>query len=177
MVTLLDALSGKTGKLATVADLYERKAVLVLGADLALEHPLLSFQIRANYRHHQAHVYVVTPEPVREDKYAARRRCAGADWTESLRDKLKAEPELVILFDDSYQGRRRPQAGGVRRIAGHSGEVHLPGGLFQLARRGGYGADAGTAARLPAVRAAGHARATRCWRRIWTCCGWWARIR
>ena len=34
------------------------------------EHPLLAFQIRANYRHHQAHVYAVTPEPVREDKYA-----------------------------------------------------------------------------------------------------------
>ena len=69
-MTLLDALSGKTGKLATMADLYERKAVLVLGSDLALEHPLLSFQIRANYRHHQAHVYAVTPGPVREDKYS-----------------------------------------------------------------------------------------------------------
>jgi NADH-quinone oxidoreductase subunit G len=70
VVTLLDALSGKTA-LATVADLYERKAILVLGADLALEHPMLSYQIRANYRHHQAHVYVVTPQAVREDKYAA----------------------------------------------------------------------------------------------------------
>ena len=49
-------------RLATVADLYERKAILVLGADLALEHPLLCYQIRANYRHHQAHVYVVTPQ-------------------------------------------------------------------------------------------------------------------
>src|SRR5215471_10877622 len=65
VVTLLDALSGKTAKLATVADLYQSKAVLVLGADLALEHPLLSFQIRANYRHHQAHIYVVTPGEVR----------------------------------------------------------------------------------------------------------------
>src|SRR5215831_14718411 len=43
VTTLLDALSGKTGRLATVADLYERKAVLIVGADLALEHPLLSF--------------------------------------------------------------------------------------------------------------------------------------
>ena len=59
---LVDALSGKSGRLATVADLYERKAVLVLGADLALEHPLLSYQIRANWRHHQAHVYAVTPK-------------------------------------------------------------------------------------------------------------------
>jgi len=102
VLTLLDALSGKASKLATVSDLYERKAVLVLGADLALEHPLLSYQIRANYRHHQAHVYVVTPEPVREDKYAAA-IVRGADY-ESLREKLKAEPELVIVFDDSYKG-------------------------------------------------------------------------
>jgi len=102
VVTLLDALSGKTAQLATVADLYERKAFLIVGADLALEHPLLSFQIRANYRHHQAHVYVVTEKPVREDKYAFA-KVRGNDY-ESLRDKLKAEPELVILFDDSIKG-------------------------------------------------------------------------
>jgi NADH-quinone oxidoreductase subunit G len=102
MVTLLDALSGKTAKLATVADLYERRAILVLGADLALEHPMLSYQVRANYRHHQAHVYVVTPQAVREDKYAAA-IVRGRDYA-SLRDKLQAEPELVILFDDTYKG-------------------------------------------------------------------------
>src|SRR5262249_54855209 len=49
LATLIDALSGKTGKLATMADLYGRKALLVLGADLAMEHPLGSYQIRANY--------------------------------------------------------------------------------------------------------------------------------
>jgi NADH-quinone oxidoreductase subunit G len=102
IVTLLDALSGKTDKLATVADLYQRKAVLVLGADLALEHPLLSYQVRANFRHHQAHVYVVTDKAVREDKYAAA-TVRGRDY-EALRDKLKAEPELVVVFDDSYKG-------------------------------------------------------------------------
>jgi len=102
VVTLLDALSGKEGKLATVSDLYEKKAILVLGADLALQHPLLSFQIRANYRHHQAHVYVVTPGEVREDHYAAA-SVRGRDYS-GLCDKLKAEPELVIVFDDSYKG-------------------------------------------------------------------------
>jgi NADH-quinone oxidoreductase subunit G len=139
VVALLDALSGKAGKLATVADLYESKAVLVLGADLALEHPLLSFQVRANYRHHQAHVYAVTPGPVREDKYSvASIRVGGpvggwqlvaaedlalgnpsgfvhphsvtavpADYFAalgSLREKLQAEAELVMVFDDSFKG-------------------------------------------------------------------------
>ncbi len=109
VTALVDALSGKTGRLATVSDLYERKAVLALGSDLALEHPLLSYQVRANYRHHQAHVYTVTPGPVREDKYSVAGVRAGttADTfaaLESLREKLKAEPELVIVFDDTFKG-------------------------------------------------------------------------
>jgi NADH-quinone oxidoreductase subunit G len=103
VVTLLDALSAVgQGKLATVADLYERKAFLVLGADLALEHPLLSNQLRANYRHHQARIYAVTPGPVREDKYAAS-SLRGRGY-QSLVEKLRKEPELVVLFDDSYRG-------------------------------------------------------------------------
>jgi len=118
VVTLLDALSGKESKLATVADLYERKAVLVVGADLALEHPLLSYQIRANYRHHQAHVYAVTPGPVREDQYATA-SVRGHDY-ESLRDKLKAEPELVILFDDSVKG------GEVRKLVNFGESLGIP---------------------------------------------------
>ncbi len=105
VVTLLDALSGKTGKLGTVADLYYRKAFLILGADLALEHPLLSFQIRANYRHHEAKIYVATAKPVREDKYSAVSvRASGLEALEGMRDKLKSESELVVLFDDSIKG-------------------------------------------------------------------------
>src|SRR5437773_3401674 len=102
VLTLLDALGGRNEALATTQDLYQSKAIRVVAAELALEHPFLSFQIRANYRHHQAHVYAVTPRPVREDKYAAA-TVRGRDY-KSLRDRLKDEPELVILFDDSYKG-------------------------------------------------------------------------
>jgi NADH-quinone oxidoreductase subunit G len=108
VITLLDALSGKQGKLATTADLYQKKAVLVIGADLALEQPFLSFQIRANWRHHQAHVYVVTAAPVREDKYAAAslRVAPGGemDGVQSLAERLKAEADLVIVFGDAIKG-------------------------------------------------------------------------
>jgi NADH-quinone oxidoreductase subunit G len=125
VTTLIDALSGKTGQLATVSDLYERKAVLVLGSDLALEHPLLSYQVRANYRHHQAHVYAVTPGPVREDKYAAASLRAGTPaeslaTLESLRAKLKAEPELVIVFDDSFKG------GDIRKLVDFAESLGIP---------------------------------------------------
>ncbi len=118
VVTLLDALAPRTGQMATFADLYERKAFLILGADLALEHPLLSYQIRANYRHHQARIYVVTPRPVREDNYAAA-VVRGADYA-SLAERLKAEPELVILFDDSVKG------GAVRELVEFGESLGIP---------------------------------------------------
>jgi NADH-quinone oxidoreductase subunit G len=124
VVTLLDAVSGNPAALATTRDLYEKKAILVVGADLALEQPFLSFQIRANYRHHQAHVYVVTSKPVREDHYAAAfvRAEKGGELAAvaSLRDKLKSEPELVILYGDAIKG------GGVRELAALGASLGIP---------------------------------------------------
>ena len=108
VTTLVDALSGTTGQLAGTADFYDRKAVLVIGADLAIQQPFLSFQVRANFRHHEAHVYVVTPGNVREDNYSVRsiRKPAGAEFEglAELRDALAAEPELVIAFNDDIKG-------------------------------------------------------------------------
>ena len=108
VASLLDALSGQTDALATTADLYERKALLIIGSDLAQQHPFLSFQIRANFRHHAAHIYTVTPGPVREQHYSTRSviTVPGRELAdvESLRDQLKAEPELVIVFGDAIKG-------------------------------------------------------------------------
>jgi NADH-quinone oxidoreductase subunit G len=108
VATLLDALSGKTEALATTGDLYERKAVLVVANDLSQQHPFLAFQIRANVRHHGAHIYTVTPGPVREAKQAVKSlvTAPGGELAalEELRDALKAESELVILFGDAIKG-------------------------------------------------------------------------
>ena len=108
IATLLDALNSRTEVLATTDDLYNRKAVLIVANDLAQQHPFLAFQVRANHRHHDAHVYTVTRGPIRESAYAAAAvtPTAGAeiDALEQLRDKLKAEPELVIVFGDSIRG-------------------------------------------------------------------------
>ncbi|MGH9658594.1 MAG: molybdopterin-dependent oxidoreductase, partial [Bryobacteraceae bacterium] len=114
VVTLLQS----TKSLATIADLYQRKAVLVIGADLALEHPLLSFQIRANWRHHQARVYVVTEKPVREDQYATA-VVRGADF-ESLRDRLSRETELAVVFGDTVKGDE------VRRLVAFGDSLGIP---------------------------------------------------
>ncbi|MDQ6676101.1 MAG: NADH-quinone oxidoreductase subunit NuoG [Acidobacteriota bacterium] len=124
IVTLLDALSGTTGALATVDDFYNRKAVLVIGADLALEQPLLSFQIRANVRHHGAHVYVVTAKEVREDKTAFQSiRIQPGDelvGVEDLHSQLIGETELVIVFDDSIKG------DALRRLVDYGSSLPYP---------------------------------------------------
>ena len=70
---------------------YKKKAVLIIGADLSQQHPLLAFQIRANVRHHSAHIYVTGKKPVREDKIATR----AGHYTE-LRDKLPDEQQPKI---------------------------------------------------------------------------------
>jgi len=80
--------------MATVADLYQCRRRWCWGRIWRSNMPLLSFQLRADFRHHQAHIYVVTEKPVREDKYAAA-VVRGRDY-ESLRDKLKGERDLVI---------------------------------------------------------------------------------
>jgi NADH-quinone oxidoreductase subunit G len=107
VASLVDALVGKTGMMATMADLYSTKAALVIGTDLAQEHPLIAFQLRANWRHHKAHVYAVTPGRVREDGYATcvlTKEGKEFEALEGLREKLKGESELVILFGDPIKG-------------------------------------------------------------------------
>ena len=108
VVSLISALAGRSGALATMADLYNTKSALIIGSDLAQQHPLVAFQLRANWRHHKANVYAVTPGPVREDQYAKQivRAEPGQEFEalESLREKLAGEPELVILFGDAIKG-------------------------------------------------------------------------
>ncbi|MDQ6699030.1 MAG: molybdopterin-dependent oxidoreductase, partial [Acidobacteriota bacterium] len=125
VISLLDALSGRANAtLATTDDLYHKKAILIIGSDLALQQPFLSFQVRANVRHHGAHVYLVSPHDAREGKYAFAnvRAQAGAEFDalEQLREKLGAEPELVILFNDSVKGE------AVRRLVDFGSSLGMP---------------------------------------------------
>ena len=136
-------LSGRANALATVEDLYTTKAALVIGSDLSQQHPLLAFQLRANFRHHKAAIYTVTEGPVRERKYARLTRIAepARQWMKWKRfaSELAAQRELVILFGDTIKGDDRPPAGCLWRLARHSGQVRLPRGLLELTRRVRHG--------------------------------------
>ncbi len=109
---------------ARTADLYTTKAALVVGADLAQQHPLYAFQLRANWRHHQARVYTVTEGPVREDKYSAAqvRMARGEELAgvEQLRERLAAEPELLVLYGDAIRGV------AVRRLVAFGDSLGIP---------------------------------------------------
>jgi NADH-quinone oxidoreductase subunit G len=124
LATFFDALSRRKEALATTADLYTAKAVLVVGTDLSQQHPLLAFQARANVRHHTAHIYAVTAGPVREDHQAsASVRVQKGDelsGLETLRDRLKAEPNLVIVFGDAVQGEP------LRKLVGFGDSLGIP---------------------------------------------------
>ena len=171
--TFFDALSGKNDALATAGDLYTAKAVLVVGADLAQQHPFLSYQARANFRHHSAHIYAVTTGSGSRRQSGGRQRSRrGGRGTGRRRipaRQAEGGRRSGHRLRRFHPGRRRTQAGRVRRFAGHPGEIRLPGGLFEFARRVRHGPD--SAGRR-------HERRSRCWpRRIWTFCGWSARIR
>ncbi len=76
------------------------------------------------------------------------------------------------------QGRRDPQTGGVWRFARHSGEIRLPGGLLEFARRIRHGLESRFRPWLSAgERARPGLRRNSRGRPIWMWCGWWARIR
>ncbi|MGE5644186.1 MAG: NADH-quinone oxidoreductase subunit NuoG [Acidobacteriota bacterium] len=108
VVTLIDALAGRTDALATAAGVYNAKAVLIVASDLSQQHPFLAWQVRANARHHRANIYTARRGPIREDKYAKKIAASAPGQEmkalEELRADLSAEPELVILFGDAIKG-------------------------------------------------------------------------
>lgn len=123
MARLIGLLQGRTNALATTGDLYTTKAALVISSDLAQEHPLLAFQLRANWRHHKAHIYAIAPGPVREENYAVVARAEGGrelEVLDSLRERLANEPELVILFGDAIKG------DAIRRLVDFGDSLTVP---------------------------------------------------
>jgi NADH-quinone oxidoreductase subunit G len=130
---LAAALRGKDNVTASMADVFTAPAILLIGNDPTEQHPLLAWQIRNNVRLHRARLYVINSQPIKlrrqapdfvqipagsEGRVAA--FLAGSDsagdsligsssassknaWM-ALRDKLKAEQNLVIVFGSEVRG-------------------------------------------------------------------------
>jgi len=125
--TFASAVHGKTNLTASMRDVYNAPAILVIGNDPTNQHPLLAWQIRNNVRLNQARLYVVAAEPIKLRRQAveflevpapSQGLFAGylagneqfpyspearASWS-ALRDKLRREEGLVIIFGSEIFG-------------------------------------------------------------------------
>jgi NADH-quinone oxidoreductase subunit G len=122
---LAAALHGKPGKTASMRDVLNAPAILLIGNDPTNQHPLLAWQIRTNVRLRRAKLYIINSAEIKLKNQAvgfgllpvgaeakAVAFLAGDDsvldslasdgtnrdaWT-SLRDQIRGEQNLVIAF-------------------------------------------------------------------------------
>jgi NADH-quinone oxidoreductase subunit G len=126
------ALSGKAATTASMRDVFNAPAVLLIGNDPTNQHPLIAWQVRNNVRLHRARLYVINSQPIKLRRQAASFAqipagnegrlaafLAGDDPSleslispamsrealTALRDKLRSEQNLVIIFGAELRGR------------------------------------------------------------------------
>ena len=88
------ALRGKSESTATMRDVFNAPAILLIGNDPTDQHPLLAWQIRNNVRLHEARLYVVNS---RADQAAA----AGGDLLRKFRQEAEGKLAAFLGGDDS----------------------------------------------------------------------------
>lgn len=117
------AISSNKANTATMRDVFTAPAVLLIGNDPTEQHPLLSWQIRNGVRLHRSKLYVVNASNIKLKRQATQflqigpgtesnfvKYLAGDDTAlandgaKDLRDTLKAEPNLVIIFGSELRG-------------------------------------------------------------------------
>ncbi|MGB6679457.1 MAG: NADH-quinone oxidoreductase subunit NuoG [Terriglobales bacterium] len=128
---LAATLTGKAEITASMRDAFNAPAILLIGNDPTEQHPLLAWQIRNNVRLHRARLYVINSQPIKLRRQAASfiqipagsegklaaffagdDAAADAITTEkvscdawiALRDKLRGEANLVIVFGSEIRG-------------------------------------------------------------------------
>jgi NADH-quinone oxidoreductase subunit G len=129
---LAAALNGKPGKTASMRDVLNAPAILVIGNDPTNQHPLLAWQIRTNVRLRRAKLYIINSAPIKLRRQAtafglltagAERKAvaflAGDDslldalvsedmtrdaWI-ALRQTIRGEQKLVVIFGSELRGR------------------------------------------------------------------------
>jgi NADH-quinone oxidoreductase subunit G len=129
---LAAALAGKPEATATMRHVFNAPTILLIGNDPTEQHPLLAWQIRNNVRLHRARLYVINSQPIKLRRQAASfvQIPAGSEGTLAaflagddtavdaiasddvsrsswiaLRDELRGEPNLVIIFGSEIRGR------------------------------------------------------------------------
>ncbi|HYL15718.1 MAG TPA: NADH-quinone oxidoreductase subunit NuoG [Terriglobales bacterium] len=125
------ALTGRPDATATMREVFTAPATLLIGNDPTNQHPLLAWQIRNNVRLHRSRLYVVNSQPIKLRRQATSftqipaksearlaaflagddsvldallRENTQRETLISLRDKLRGEQNLVIIFGSELRG-------------------------------------------------------------------------
>jgi NADH-quinone oxidoreductase subunit G len=135
---LAAALHGKNATTASMRDVYDAPAILLIGNDPTNQHPLLAWQIRNNVRLHNARLYVVNVEDIKLTNQAAgfvqipadgyedfasflagdgRGRPSLQTQFDELSDKLRGESGLVIIFGSEISG------AGIQSLAKYAASI------------------------------------------------------
>jgi NADH-quinone oxidoreductase subunit G len=126
-----NAIAGKEKATATMRDVASASAILLIGNDPTERHPLLAWNIRTNIRLNPAKLFIVNSQPIKLRRQATRfvqvpagregklvaflngdDAAAGSltgssgsnDALKKLRDELKAQKDLVIIFGSELSG-------------------------------------------------------------------------
>jgi len=125
------ALNGKSDATASMREVYNAPAILVIGNNPTDQHPLLAWQIRNNVRLHGSRLYLINSRPIKLGRQAAgfhqvpggtegevaaflAGNDAAADtiagertnreaWI-ALRETLRGEQNLIIVFGSEIRG-------------------------------------------------------------------------
>jgi NADH-quinone oxidoreductase subunit G len=128
---LAAALHGKPGKTASMRDVLNAPAILLIGNDPTNQHPLLAWQIRTNVRLRRAKLYIINSAPIKLRRQAAGFALAPAgaeakavaflagddslldalvsdvtsrDAWIAVRERVRAEQNMVIAFGSELRG-------------------------------------------------------------------------
>ncbi len=107
------AAHGKSNLTASMRDVATATAILLIGNDPTEQHPLLAWQIRSNVRLNSARLYVVNDSDIKLRRQATEFvQIAPGKYNEfvsqnlgALRDKLRAERNLIIIFGAEVFGK------------------------------------------------------------------------
>jgi NADH-quinone oxidoreductase subunit G len=127
----VNALAGRENATASMREVFNAPAMLLIGNNPTDQHPLLAWQIRNNVRLHRARLHVVNSTPIKLRRQAATvtlipqgaegklaaflagddsaldallREATTRESLIAVRDKLRSEQNLVIIFGSELRG-------------------------------------------------------------------------
>ncbi len=98
---LAAALHGKPGKTASMRDVLNAPAILLIGNDPTNQHPLLAWQIRTNVRLRRAKLYVVNSAPIKLRRQATAFAMIPPDAEAKAVAFLAGDDSLLDVLVDS----------------------------------------------------------------------------